>query len=151
MYMHYRWVTSILNGVTSGDVTVDGKTQRILYFSNNPFKFRIQTACELISTYHKGGNHWTFVHFNLSTFTLTYMDPKGNEPPMNLLLNWNTYWRRFCKEYLVGRPVGDFTIKQPPHSLQHSTDNNNCGIYTLGVCAKYIQTVCQFSIIIMYL
>ena len=134
MYLHFSWLTQILNGRIQGDVLSNGTTTKMLYFTNEPFKSRMINAAEYISVYHKGYCHWVFVHIDMKSFRMTYIDPFGHVPPHNLLINWNLYWKKFSSFALKKECTRQFQLrKEVPHSKQMSSDTKNCGLYVLGV------------------
>ena len=134
MYLHFSWFSQIVNGKTEGQVLSNGTAKKMLYFTNEPFLSRMLKSYEFISVYHKGSSHWVFVHIDVKSFRITYIDPFGHPPPQNFLLNWDLYWRKFSSLCMKKQFVGNFQFRKTvPHSRQMSSDTRNCGLYSLGV------------------
>ena len=136
VYMHHNWLTKILDGCYVGDLPYN--LGRGLYFSDRTNQVQLKNAQHLISTYHKGGNHWTLFHVNLATNIVTFVDPKRNDrhlPHPNFLTNWNGFWNRYKRECLNYNGPDELFHLGPDvtHSIQGSDDGMNCGIYTLAV------------------
>ena len=136
MHLHARYFTSVLNGRYTIE-TFDGaptfqRTKKIA-FSYAPYKDTFTGAASFIGAFNKGGNHWVFVHINNDTRKITYVDPKGGAPPLNLRLNWQVYMTVYRKEILKKDTQTTFAIKHSTSKIQGPQDNTNCGLYTLAV------------------
>ena len=133
MHLHARFFSKVLDGKFLIESIQDKAIVKLLAFSYPPYKDNFRDAAHFIGAYNKGGHHWVFVSINNVTNKITYIDPKGFEPPRNLLLNWQLFMTIFNKDVLKRRLEVKYKLKHSTSKLQGPEDNTNCGLYTLAV------------------
>ena len=149
VYMHFHWVTKILDGQFVGDLPYN--LGRGIFFSDTMNKVKLQYAQQIISTYHKGSNHWTLFHVDLCTNIVNYVDPKKDNwemPHPNFILNWNTFWNKYRRQCLLqSGPEVHFQMgPRKQHTIQGTDDAVNCGIYTLAVSIDHVPSAPYYNI-----
>ena len=131
MQLHSRYLTSVLSGRYM--IEVSGSRDKKLAFTYDTYPERFRKASVLIGAFNKGGNHWVYVHIDVVNMIIRYLDPKKYSPPVNLLQNWNCFWRRFHCEVTHREVVRDFKLITLSTAVQGPKDNTNCGVYCLSV------------------
>ena len=133
MHLHARFFTNVLNGKYMIDCFDENRLVKKIAFSYPPYKDSFTDAAVYIGAFNKGGHHWVFVCINNVTHKVTYIDPLGNEPPPNFMINWHLFCAIYNKQVLNSQRQTQYSIKHSCSKLQGPADNTNCGLYTLAV------------------
>ncbi|XP_048098191.1 uncharacterized protein LOC125293971 [Alosa alosa] len=105
-------MTNILDGT---------KRARSTYFVKNNI---LHSSRYIMGPYLENGNHWTFVHCDLTSKVITYADSLGESTDKMSAIKDN--WGKFAE---ARQTTGPWTIKSFKHAKQ--MDSVSCGVFTI--------------------
>ncbi|XP_035990407.1 uncharacterized protein LOC118562251 isoform X3 [Fundulus heteroclitus] len=113
--------TCVLTSHVMTNILEGTKRARSTYFVKNNI---LHSSRYIMGPYLENGNHWTFVHFDLTSKVITYANSLGESTDKMSAIKDN--WGKFAE---ARQTTGPWTIKSFKHAKQ--MDSVSCGVFTI--------------------